>query len=490
MVFKKDFLWGGATAANQVEGGYNLGGKGEIMHDYTTAGSVKKTRMITYIDKDGNPGEATYAHGFEDIPEGAKVGSVEGYYYPNQVAIDFYHRYKEDIALFAEMGFKTFRMSISWARIFPNVDDGKPNQEGIDFYRSIFEELKKYDIEPLVTMHHFDTPLKVAEKYGGFDNRKVIDLFEEYGKFIIDEYKDLVKYWITFNEINTSIAFLDMFDLGENSAPYQKAFQVLHNQFVASARVVKYGREKYPDLKFGNMICGLSSYPMTTDPEDILANRYSWEQNLLYSGDVQVFGEYPTFAQRIWDKYNVKLNTTDQDFEDLKAGTVDMYTFSYYSSNLVTTHDVDKSAGGNFSMGVENEYLEYSDWGWAYDPKGLRYFLEVLYDRYKIPLMIVENGLGAVDELVDGTVEDDYRIEYMREHIKEMKNAVKDGVDLIGYTSWGCIDLISAGTGQMSKRYGFIYVDLDDEGNGTLQRYKKKSFDWYKKVIESNGEVL
>ncbi|MDI9517729.1 MAG: glycoside hydrolase family 1 protein [Bacillota bacterium] len=490
MGFKKDFLWGGATAANQVEGGYNQGGKGEIMHDYMTAGSTKKRRMITYINSDGTTGEATYAHGFEDIPKGAKIGAVERYYYPNQKGIDFYNRYKEDIALFAEMGFKVFRMSISWARIFPKGIEEKPNQEGVDYYRSIFEELRKYNIEPLVTMHHFDTPLYIEEEFGGFVNRDVIDLFEKYGKFVLDEYHDVVKYWITFNEINTAVAFLDMFGLQDNNEVYQKGFQILHNEFVASARVVKHMHDNYPDLKVGNMICGLSSYPMTTDPEDIIANRYSLEQGLLYSGDVQVFGEYPIFAQRIWDKYNVKLETTEQDFIDLKNGTVDMYTFSYYSSSLVTTHEVDNLVGGNFSMGVENKYLKYSDWGWAYDPKGLRYFLEVLYDRYKIPLMIVENGLGAVDELVDGTVEDDYRIEYMADHIKEMKIAVEHGVDLIGYTSWGCIDLVSAGTGQMSKRYGFIYVDKDDEGNGTFNRYKKKSFDWYKKVIETNGEVV
>lgn len=489
MGFRDDFLWGGAIAANQAEGGYREGGKGRIATDFVTAGSVKKRRQITYINQDGTTGSVDYAHGFEQIPEGAKYGEVEGTYYPNQIAIDFYHRYKEDIALFAEMGFKTFRMSISWSRIFPTGYEEEPNQEGLDFYRSIFEELKKYNIEPLVTLHHFDTPLQMEEDFGGFKDRRSIELFEKYAQTVLDEYDGLVKYWLTLNEINIPAVMGKFFKTADENIG-QKAFQLLHNQYVASARAVKYAHDNHPDYKMGCMLAGMVSYPFTTDPNDIIENRHNFEQATFYSADVMCKGEYGTYAPRIWRENNVELDITDQDREDLKNGTVDMYTFSYYSTRLVTTHNIEATEGGNFSESVRNEYLEYSNWGWSTDPKGLRYFLEVLYDRYHLPMIIVENGLGEIDKLENGTVEDDYRIEYMRQHIEEMKVAVEHGVDLLGYTSWGCIDLVSAGTGQMSKRYGFIYVDRDDEGNGDLTRYKKKSFDWYKKVIASNGKNI
>ena len=489
MSFGKNFYWGGAIAANQAEGGYREGGKGEILHDFLTGGSVEKRRKVTYINKDGSTGELDYAFGFEDLPEGAKIGEVEGYYYPNQEGIDFYHRYKEDIALFAEMGFKMFRMSISWARIFPKGIEEEPNQEGLDFYRGIFEELKKYNIEPLVTLHHFDTPLFIEEELGGFSNRKAIDLFEKYAKTVLDEYEGLVKYWLTFNEINIPIMITALYK--ELGVKYnKKILQTLHNEYVASARAVRYAHENHPDYMMGCMIAGMASYPLTPDPNDILLNRYNWEKATFYSGDAMVKGKYGTYAKRIWDELGAKPDIEEKDLEDLSEGCVDMYTFSYYQTSVATTHEVEDKVSGNFSAGIRNEYLEYSDWGWSYDPKGLRYYLEVIYDRYEVPIMIVENGLGAYDKLENGTVEDDYRIDYMRGHIKEMDIAIEHGVDLIGYTTWGCIDLVSAGTGEMSKRYGFIYVDKDDEGNGTLQRYKKKSFDWYKKVIASNGEDL
>lgn len=487
MSLRKDFLWGGAIAANQAEGAYNVGGKGLVKTDLSTAGSVSKHRVVTYELEDGSIIELN-AH--LPVPKGAKGKVVEGVYYPNQIGIDFYHRYKEDIALFAEMGFKVFRMSIAWSRIFPNGDEAEPNKEGLEFYRNVFLELKKYGIEPLVSIHHFDTPLYLEEKYGGFTDRKVIDYYTKYTEVIFREYKGLVKYWLTFNEINIPLLLMDFVGGKVSDEMYQEAYQDLHNKFVASAKAVKQAHEIDPEYKVGCMICGISSYPMTCDPKDVLLNRQSLERKLYYCGDVQCKGKYPKYAKRLWDEHNVKLDITDEDLKVLAEGKVDMYTFSYYSSSLVTSHQADEDGQGNFSMGAKNPYLTYSDWGWASDPLGLRYYLEVVNDRYELPIIIVENGLGAIDKLEDGTVHDDYRIDYMRQHIEEMKKAVDEGVDLIGYTSWGCIDLISAGTGQMSKRYGFIYVDRDDEGNGTLERYRKDSFYWYKKVIESNGEVL
>ena len=490
MTFPKNFLWGGATAANQIEGAYDVDGKGLSVTDITTAGSVKAPRMLTYKlngefhKTPGIPGAG--------LPEGA-VGAIDpNEYYPNHVAIDFYHHYKEDIKLFAEMGFKLFRLSIAWTRIFPKGDEAEPNQAGLDFYRKVFEECKKYGIEPLVTISHYEDPLYLSEKYHDWNDRKMIELYEKYATVLFKEYKGLVKYWLTFNEINSTLLMLNLF--GNNvtdDAVYQHAYQKLHYQFVASARAVKAAHEIDPNYVVGNMICGIVNYPLTPDPKDILANRHSWEQNLYYCGDVQCKGAYPSFAKRLWAEHNVKLDITDQDLADLAAGKVDLYTFSYYMSNVVTTHDVTDKVEGNFAAGARNPYLNYSEWGWATDPTGLQYYLEIMNDRYQLPMMVVENGLGAVDKIAeDGKIHDDYRIDYLRQHIEAMGKAVDNGVDLIGYTTWGCIDLVSAGTGQMSKRYGFIYVDRDDEGNGSLKRMKKDSFDWYKQVIASNGENL
>ncbi|EOS60319.1 hypothetical protein C815_01466 [Firmicutes bacterium M10-2] len=486
--FPNGFLWGGATAANQYEGGWNEGGRGPALTDVTTGGTVNSPRMITWIDKYGSP-HASPSHGFI-LPEGASYAVLEDYYYPNHKGTDFYHHYKEDIALFAEMGFKMFRMSISWSRLYPNGTEETPNQEGIEFYRNVFEELKSHGIEPLVTIWHFDTPLYLEEKMGGWANRELIDLYVRFAKTCFEEYKGLVKYWLTFNEINNTIMFLDMEGEVEEER-YTEAYQILHNQFVASAKVVQIGHEIDPDNRIGCMICGICNYPLTPDPDDMLAFQRAWEKNIFYCGDVQCKGEYPIFAKRLWNEHNVHLDITEEDLEILRNGTVDYYTFSYYMSNAITTHETDEKAGGNGVMGARNPYLEYSDWGWALDPKGLRYFLEVVHDRYHKPLMIVENGLGAYDTVEeDGSIHDPFRIDYYRAHIKEMDKAIEEGVNLIGYTTWGCIDLVSAGTGEMRKRYGFIYVDMDDEGKGTMKRTPKDSFYWYKKVIATNGDDL
>ena len=460
---RKDFLWGGAVAAHQVEGGFNEGGKGPNVSDMMTVGSATTRRRIT---KTIEPDE----------------------FYPNHTAIDFYHHYKEDIALLKEMGFKIFRLSISWSRIYPTGEEAEPNQAGLDFYRNVFTELRNAGIEPLVSIWHFDTPLALEEKYGDWQDRKFIELYEKYVTTIFKEYKGLVKYWLTFNEINNTINFLP--DNASDEA-FQEAYQHLHYQFVASARAVQIGHAIDPNYQIGCMICGITYYPLTSDPEDILFNRYKWEKGIFYCGDVQCKGKYPTYAKRLWKEHNVELDITEQDLEELKKGTVDLYTFSYYMSQAITTHKNEDTVGGNMSFGVRNPYLTYSDWGWALDPQGLRYYLEVVYDRYELPLMVVENGLGAFDTVEeDGSIHDDYRIDYYRAHIKEMDKAIEEGIDLIGYTTWGCIDLVSAGTGEMRKRYGFIYVDKHDDGTGTMKRSKKDSFYWYKKVIESNGENL
>ena len=492
MTFPKNFLFGGATAANQCEGAWDEGGKGLSSFDFTLAGSVKKARISTFRDKDGNPVSAGM-FGF-GMPEGAEPYTVPGAYYPNRVGVDFYHHYKEDIKLFGEMGMRLFRMSIAWPRIYPNADEETPNQEGLDFYRSVFEECKKNGIEPLVTISHYDDPLAIDLKYGSWTNRKVIDFYEKYARTLFTEYKGLVKYWLTFNEINILMMMpLFMGVEGEELAKVSSnAYQQLHNKFVASAKAVIALKEIDPDAMIGCMIAGGPSvYPYTCDPKDVF-KAYEEQQTNFYCSDVQVRGEYPAYAKKLWKQCGVTIDVTEEDKAILKQGHVDFYSYSYYSTNVTTTHKVEgEMSGGNFTASLKNEYLEYSDWGWSKDSLGLRYTLNVLHDRYQCPIMVVENGLGAYDVVEeDGSIHDPYRIDYLRSHIKAMGEAVDDGVNLIGYTTWGCIDLVSAGTGEMSKRYGYIYVDRDDEGNGTLNRSLKDSYFWYKKVIASNGEDL
>ena len=477
MILSKDFLWGGATAANQFEGGWNVDGKGASTSDMLTAGTHTIPRKIT-------------------------KETIDGLNYPSHEAIDFYHRYKEDIKLFAEMGFKVFRMSIAWTRIFPNGDDKEPNEAGLKFYDDVFDELKKYNIEPLVTISHYEMPFNLTKKYNGWASRNLIDFFINYCSVIFNRYKDKVKYWLTFNEINCGTmpmgGYLGLGILNEGTEDFlhqndnkQIRFQALHHQFVASAKAVKLGHSINKDFKIGCMIAYMTKYPYTCNPDDILLAQKKNQLANDLCGDVQVRGEYPFFAKRYFEENNIVLDITEEDKKILKEGTVDYYTFSYYMSNCESASGDEDKTSGNLLGGIKNPYLEASDWGWQIDPKGLRYTLNELYGRYNIPLMVVENGLGAFDKVEeDGSINDDYRIEYLKDHIIQMKEAVKDGVDLIGYTPWGCIDLVSASTGEMEKRYGFIYVDKDNAGEGTLDRKKKKSFEWYKNVIKTNGEEL
>lgn len=477
MGLSKDFLWGGAVAAHQVEGGYNKGGKGLSIADVMTAGTHTIPRKIT-------------------------DGVIEGNYYPNHEGINFYENYKDDIKLFAEMGFKCFRTSIAWTRIFPNGDELEPNEEGLKFYDDLFDELLKYNIEPVITLSHFEMPYNLVKNYGGWRNRKLIDFFVRFCEVVMKRYKDKVKYWMTFNEINNqTITTNPIYAFTNSGIIYREdenkeevMFQAAHYEFVASAKVVKIGHEINPNFMIGCMVAAMPSYPYSCNPDDIMKAEEANREQLMFT-DVHVRGRYPKHTLKLWERKNYKLDITKEDEKILQEGTVDFIGCSYYLTTVVTANNEMKRTG-NDSAGkadvVENPYLKTSEWGWTIDPVGLRFYLNQLYDKYEIPIFIVENGFGAVDILKDDlTVDDDNRIEYLSNHIVEMKKAIEiDGVEVIGYTTWGCIDPISFTTGEMKKRYGFIYVDRNNDGSGSLKRYKKKSFDWYKKVIESNGEIL
>lgn len=481
MGFRKDFLWGGAVAANQVEGAYDVDGKGLSVADMATykpnvdVKDYKKNVHITY----------------DDILKAKEDKSTK--FYPKRRGIDQYHRYKEDIALFKELGFKAYRFSIAWTRIFPNGEEDTPNQAGIDFYKNFIKELVDSGIEPIVTLSHYEMPLELALKYNGWADKKLINLFVKFSRVCFESFPE-VKYWLTFNEIDsvtrhpfTSAGIIE--DRTKNIEEVE--YQALHNQFVASAMVTKLAHELIPGVQVGCMLTKLTTYPATSKPEDVLA---ALNKNLMnyYCADVQAKGEYPKLILAYFKRMGYRIDMTKEELDVIKENTVDFISFSYYMS-LLAAEDEDglEMTAGNTIIGGKNPYLKVTDWGWTVDPVGLRISLIELYDRYQKPLMIVENGMGAKDEVTkDGSIHDEYRIEYFRSHISEMKKAVEDGVELIGYTSWAPIDLVSAGTSQMSKRYGFIYVDEDDEGNGTLARLKKDSFTWYQHVIETNGEEL
>lgn len=474
-MLKENFLWGGATAANQCEGAYDVDGRGLANVDVCPAGknrsAVISGRMKMFeFDKN--------------------------YDYPATTAIDFYHHYKEDIALFAQMGFKVYRMSIAWSRIFPKGDEETANEEGLLFYENVFKECRKYGIEPLVTICHFDCPMHLIKEYGAWRNRKMIDFYLNLCEVLFVRYKGLVKYWITFNEINMILHAPFMgagicFEDGENEE--QVKYQAAHHELVASALATKLAHEINPNNQIGCMFAAGSVYPYSCHPEDVFEALEKDRENYFFV-DVQVRGSYPAYALKKLKRNNIMPKMESEDETILIKNTVDFISFSYYNSRCVSTgkNDETENAEGNLFASTKNPYLQFSEWGWPIDPLGLRITLNHIYDRYQMPMFIVENGLGAVDKIDEnGCINDEYRIHYLRDHIQAMKDAVNlDGVDLMGYTSWGPIDLISASSGEMKKRYGFIYVDLDEKGNGTYQRIKKKSFDWYKQVIASNGEKL
>ena len=491
MSFPKGFLWGGATAANQYEGGYLEGGKGLSTADVVTAGSHTTPRQITWRNPEtGETGCTGIGFGAAmAFEKGAIPDVIDGAYYPSHVATDFYHHFKEDIALMKEMGFKTFRMSMNWARIFPNGDDETPNEEGLKFYDEVFDECAKYGIEPLVTLSHYETPLNLVHKYGGWQNRKCIDAFVKYSTTVMKHYKGKVKYWLTFNEINM-MSMIPFFAGGCMQNDEQTKAQGAHNQFVASALTVKAAHEISDEIKVGQMLAYQPNYAMTCDPNDQVLVMERNHSTLWYS-DVQTGGKYPNYKLKEYERKGIVLETEPEDFELLEKYSADFLSFSCYGSSTFTTHD-SEAGSGNFVMGVKNPYLETNAWGWATDPHCLRLACNTLYYRYHKPLWIVENGIGWDDKKeADGSVHDTYRIDYLRANVKSMDDAINlDGVELMGYTMWGCIDLVSAGTGEMKKRYGFVYVDRDDKGNGTLERSRKDSFYWYKKCIASDGADL
>ncbi len=459
--FPKGFLWGGAIAANQCEGAYLCDGKGLSTADVQPKGII--SRHVPYQE-----GRQTYI---------------------KDVAIDFYNRYPEDIALFAEMGFSCLRLSIAWTRIFPNGDDSAPNEAGLAYYDKIFAELKKYNIQPFVTLSHYEMPYALVKNYGGWANRKVIGFFERYARTVFDHYKDQVKLWLTFNEINMALhkPFTGV-GIPEDSSE-QAMFQAIHHQLLASALAVKACHEIIPDAKIGNMMLGALLFPLSSKPADALA---AMEKNnrWLFFGDVQVRGKYPGYLLRYFKEQQIELDMLDGDAEVLASASVDFISFSYYSSGCASASPPEQTHP-DFAGFEPNPHLNVSQWGWPIDPEGLRYLLNLLYDRYQKPLFIVENGLGAKDTLeADGTVEDDYRIEYLNDHLVQVAEAIKDGVELMGYTTWGPIDLVSNSTAEMAKRYGFIYVDRNDDGTGSLARYRKKSFTWYQSVIKTQGAAL
>lgn len=484
MPFRKDFLWGGAISANQVEGAWDVDGKGMSVAD------VASYKPNLSVEDYAGHNKVTS----DMIQAAIQDKSVK--FYPKRRGIDFYHHYKEDIALFAEMGFKALRISIAWTRIFPTGEETEPNLKGINYYTGLFEELKKYNIEPIVTLSHYEMPLNLSLKYNGWVDRKLIDFFVRFAKVCFENFGKYVKYWLTFNEIDsvgrhpfiTAGIIPDKFPDG---ALEEAVCQALHHQYVAAAIATKECRSIIKGSKMGCMLTKLTTYPNTCNPEDVLLSLNSNLGNYVHS-DIQIFGEYPRLYEVYLKNKGIVIKKEEDDDYILKENTADFLSFSYYMSRTESADTSKEKASGNTIMGVLNPYLPSTEWGWQIDPLGLCISLIELYDRYKVPLMIVENGMGAKDTVEeDGiTIHDPYRIKYFKEHIDEMKKAVDLGVDLLGYTSWAPIDSISASTSQMSKRYGFIYVDQDDEGNGTLKRLKKDSFYWYKKVIDTNGELL
>lgn len=474
--FPHEFLLGGAIAANQCEGAYLEDGKGLSVDDFLPGGTTSSRKA------------------------GFKFELNADTYYPRHTAIDFYHRYKEDIALFGEMGFRVLRISIAWSRIYPNGDDEVPNEAGLKYYDDVINEIRKYGMEPLVTISHFEMPLALIEKYNGWTSKKMINVFLKYAKTLFERYGDRVKYWVVFNEINAGVNDIKgnheyaihtgiHFHEGENRA--QLVYQAMHNQFAACAKTVQLAHEMIQDVMVGGMVAFIPRYPRTCDPEDVMKTFTDNRMKGVFCLDVMAKGEYPYYMEQEFKKKGVVLDRSEEELRIMKEYTIDYVAFSYYMTLTDSAHPekYDKADGNVFS-GLRNPYLKYSPFGWSVDPLGIRYSCNWLYDRYNKPLFIVENGYGDYDEVVNGEINDDARIQYLNDHLREVSNALQDGVCILGYCEWGPIDIVSAGTGDMEKRYGFIHVDLNNKGEGTLKRTKKKSFEWYREVIATDGDSL
>ncbi|MGX2944491.1 glycoside hydrolase family 1 protein [Enterococcus alishanensis] len=470
--FPENFLWGGAVAANQLEGAWDIDGKGpsqadimELPKEYSRKGSFGENVTREEIER-----------ALSD-----KTGN-----YPRRRGIDFYHTYSDDLELMAEMGFTCFRTSFSWVRIFPQGDEEMPNEKGLEFYDRLIDKMLELGIEPVMSLSHYEMPINLILKYGGWSNSKLIDFFVKFSKILMERYKDKVKYWIVFNQVNDVYGWGEFPGLGilkEHGEKQKDAvFQGVHNQFVANAKVVEMARQINPEMQIGMML-GLSPlYPETDSPDDVMAAYKLWGKNALFFSDVLVNGEYPGYMIRYFDEQSIEINATEEDLKLIKNNTVDYIAFSYYDTKIVSAENPDKIK--------PNPKLDANIWDWAIDPLGFQFSFDFLWERYHKPLFVAENGMGSIDEVVNGKIHDEYRIDYLSAHVKAMKEAIKDGVDIIGYASWGPIDIISYSQAEMSKRYGYIYVDLDDEGNGSGKRIKKDSFYWYKNVISSNGEEI
>jgi len=484
--FPENFLWGGATAATQYEGGYNEGGRGLATNDFVTNGSNEEPRKLSCLFPDG---KQVLFDREDSVPEEAIGTIMKDIYYPSHNATDFYHHYKEDLKYLSEMGFKCYRMSISWTRIFPNggLEKEEANEEGLLFYDEVFKECKRYGMKPLVTLFHFENPAYLADNYNGWASRTTIDCYLKYCRVVFERYKEYVEHWIPINEINVLRGYAR---LGCKSTDASIRYQALHHLLIANSLATKIGHEINKHNKIGCMLALSGIYPATCKPDDMMGT-IEFRRRALFFSDIMMRGTYPGYTDSMFKSLGVQIKIEKDDYDILKNTTSDFLAFSYYRTSVYKVGVPQKTDTGG-QMGVNNPYLETTEWGWPIDPVGLRYVLNELYERYQKPLWVVENGLGASDQIEkDGSIIDDYRIEYLKQHIHEMKKAITlDGIDIIGYTSWGCVDLVSSGTGEMKKRYGFIYVDMDDFGNGTRKRIKKKSFYWYKKVIETNGEDL
>lgn len=483
--FPDNFLWGGATADFQYEGGYEEGGRGLNSQDYVTAGSVNKKRQITLRMKDGSQGSV---NSLESLPDGATPEIFDDVYYPSHKAVDFYHHYQEDIDLMAEMGFNVFRFSICWSRIYPTGDEEIPNQDGLDFYQKVIDACLDKGIEPLITICHDEMPDYLAKTYDGWNSRHLIDCYVKYAKTLFEAYKGKVKYWLTFNELNAIHGYSK---IGVHKMTPQVFYQAQHNMFVASSKAIKLGHEMLPGAIFGSMFAMSELYPATCHPEDVMAS-YLHRRESYFFIDVMARGKYPNYAKEIFERKGVELKIEKEDLELLEKYPLDFVSFSYYRSSVVARDHFTSMDPMGIMGGDPNPLLPKTPWNWAIDPLGLRYCLNELYDRYQKPLFVIENGLGWIDELTeDKKVHDDYRVEYLRDHFKQMRDAINiDRVPCFGYTMWGPIDLVSLGTGEMKKRYGFVYVDMDDEGNGSCERIRKDSFYWMKEVTSSNGKSL
>ena len=463
--FKDGFLWGGAVAANQLEGAYLEDGK-----QMSTA-DIKARGFFGGIRRDAD-------------------------YYPTHKGIDFYYTYKEDLKLMADANFNIFRTSINWTRIYPTGEEETPNEAGIKFYRSMFEECRRLGMKVMITISHYETPLAMRDKYGSWANRVYIDLYMKFVRTIVTEFKGLVSYWLTFNEIGNAAVKPICWDAAaiypDSDQLLQEMYQAAHHQFVASALATKFIHETDTNALVGAMIAYKTVYPYTCNPADVIAAEEEKRKEFFFS-DVQARGYYPSYIWKFFEENNLNIVMEEGDEDIIKSYPIDFISFSYYRSRVISAESMEPAEviNTNSLEGVVNPYLRKTGWGWSVDPDGLRLALQELYDRYQLPLFVAENGLGAIDEVdEDGSITDDYRIDYLEKHMKAMKTAIQHGVDLFGYTMWGPIDIVSNGTGQMSKRYGIIYVDLDDDGNGTGKRIKKKSYHFYSNVIKTNGKEL